>query len=92
MSQSLLSVLLKKTFFKLSLTLTLLLGGLLQYSVAAENTAPSFVIADGKVLTDLGSSRDGVRGVFFQPNGGILVAGNASDGTYNEFCFDSLWQ
>ncbi len=52
-------------------------------SVLAVNDAPSFTVGDGKVTTDIGTSNDAGRSVTLQPDGKIVVAGQAANGGSN---------
>ncbi|HYC48023.1 MAG TPA: hypothetical protein VED01_21325 [Burkholderiales bacterium] len=49
------------------------------------NTAPTFVIGDGKVTTAVGASDDYGRDVTLLPDGRILVAGYSYSGSNNDF-------
>src|SRR5687767_13941935 len=45
------------------------------------NTAPTFIVGDGKLTTAVGTSDDHGRSVILQPDGKILVAGYSYNST-----------
>ncbi len=60
-------------------------SGTFSITITPVNEAPTFSIGDGIVTTAIGSSDDIGRCITVQPDGKILVGGQASDGTSNDF-------